>query len=427
MTGAADRAIEEKLSRCGGRDGYVLDNMEGAVDRAAFLAKTDMPIAIVGARGTGKMYVARIVHEEAGGAPGGLVAIDCREFRNREAANHRIDTALRECAGKTLVFKYPHLMCADAQLRLARQLTSRTIADTRPPRTLGRAKFVALLPDAIERLVRKQQLTERLGSVFAGYPIFVPPIRDRQRAVLRWADKILLQECESRGIAPRQFTPEAEQAMLGHSWDGNISEMRQRIVHALETTGGDWVSPADLGLFGEMKPVESPARQPLLDGFGAEISHIGRYRPSAAEELEQRVAEAVHHVLSTGSDEPLGTWLDDEVVLAVLARCAGQSAKAAKCLHTTSRNIQRWLPRIEERRAQRDDSMYWKSVSEVVGRWVLDIDDHGVDPMGAARGMILRQLETQGMAVSLKARAGILGVSVPTYNKRLKLVAQQSE
>ncbi|QIB65636.1 sigma 54-interacting transcriptional regulator [Kineobactrum salinum] len=49
--------------------GYVLDNMEGAVDQATFLAATDTPVAIVGARGTGKMYIARILHASAGVPP----------------------------------------------------------------------------------------------------------------------------------------------------------------------------------------------------------------------------------------------------------------------------------------------------------------------------------------------------------------------
>nr|WP_241263076.1 sigma 54-interacting transcriptional regulator [Parahaliea mediterranea] len=402
--------------------------MEGAVDRAVFLAKTDLPIAIVGARGTGKMYVARVVHEAAGGEAAGMRIIDCREFRNRDAANRHIDSALRECTGGTLVFKYPHLMCSDAQQRLARQLTTRTLLDSKPPRTLPRAKYVALFPDAIERLIRNQQLNERLGSVFAGYPISVPPIRARQRAVLRWADKILRQECEDRGVGLPRFTPEAEEAMLGHGWDGNISEMRQRIVRALESAdGGGWISPADLGLYGSPDVRESPVVQPLLDGFGGELSHAGDYRPSARSELEQRLAEAVHHVLDTGGEEPLGTWLEDEIVLAVLARCGGQTARAAKRLRTTSRNVQRWLPGIEARNTQRADNMNWKPVGEVVARWVDNLEVDCSDPVHSAREIILQQLEIQGMAAKLKTRAAILGVSVPTYNKRLRLAAQDGE
>lgn len=418
VTGAASSAVEDSSTRDGDRAGYVLDNMEGAVDRAAFLAKTDMPIAIIGARGTGKMYVARVVHKESGGAPDGLLAIDCRTFRNREAANRAIDAVLRDCAGRTVVFKYPHLMCVDAQVRLARQLTSRTLADTQPPRSLPRAKFVALLPDTIERLVREQLLTERLGSVFAGYPIYVPPIRDRQRAVLRWADKIVRQECRARGCPLRQFTPEAERAMLGHSWEGNISEMRERIVRALETTGGDWLTPADLGLFAAPPP--APVSQPLLDGFGGELSGTGDYRPSCGDELEQRIAEAVHRTLGRGEEQALGTWLEDALVLAVLRCSADQPARAARSLGTTSRNVQRWLPRIRARAPEREACGHWGPMEEAVRRWAVDALPAVDDPLAALRNLVLRQLETQGAEASVRTRAAILGVSVPTYYKRLR-------
>ena len=93
--------------------------MEGAVDQAIFLAKLDIPVAIIGPAGTGKMYVARIIHEESGGATDMLVPIDCREFRSRSAANTRIARELAQGEGKTLVFKSPHLMNAEVQLKLA--------------------------------------------------------------------------------------------------------------------------------------------------------------------------------------------------------------------------------------------------------------------------------------------------------------------
>ncbi|GAB3283603.1 sigma 54-interacting transcriptional regulator [Parahaliea aestuarii] len=407
--------------RGGAKAGYVLDNMEGAVDRAAFLAKTHMPIAIIGARGTGKMYVARVVHQESGGLPGHFVAIDCREFRNCDNANRAISATLAASRDKTLVFKYPHLMCADAQLRLARQLRSRTLLlDGHPPRPLSGARFVALLPDSIERLVRTRQLQEPLATVFAGYPIYVPPIRDRQRAVLRWADKILQQECEDRELDPHRFTPEAEGAMLAHTWEGNISEMRQRIGQALTQAEGARVRPADLGLLGAAQDVERPLLEPIVDGFGGELSSLGRYRPSAAEALEQMLAEALHHALSGDVPAPLGQWLEDEIVVAVIADCGGRLARAARRLGTNSRNLQRWQPRIGERAAARGDSMLWKNMDTLVRNWLAEGCDGTADPLSWARTLVLKQLENQGSGVAVKQRAAAAGVSVPTYNKRLK-------
>ena len=125
--------------------------------------------------------MAKVIHQESGAAPEQMVVIDCREFRSRKDALNRIARELERSAGKTLVFKSPHLMNPDAQLKLARQISSRMLADTSPPRYLPAARMIALFPDNLEHLVRYGGLNERLASVFAGYPIRVPPIRDRKR------------------------------------------------------------------------------------------------------------------------------------------------------------------------------------------------------------------------------------------------------
>lgn len=398
--------------------------MEGAVDRAAFLARTNMPIAIVGARGTGKMYVARVVHTESGHAAEALLAIDCRRFRNRDAAIEFVDAVLRDCAGKTLVFKYPHLMAGEAQLRLARQLASRRLADSDPPMPVRGGRFVALFPDYLERLVGQQQLQPRLASVFAGYPIYVPPIRDRRRAVLRWAEKILRQECRDRGLEPVHLIPEAEQAMLAHPWEGNISEMRQRIVHALASGAREWLGPAELGLF--PRDPDAP-REPLIDGFGGGVGATGDYQPGSREALELRLAEAVHHVLAQGEEIPLGTWLEDAIVRCVLSACAGQPARAARRLHTTSRNVSRWLPGIQQREIARRESLIWRPVQASVEHWVEEAVEPEQGLLQSAQALLLRQLELQGMDISVKNRAALLGVSPPTYNKRLKAIARSEE
>ena len=241
-----------------GIDGYVDDNMEGAIDQAVFLAQVDMPVAVVGPRGTGKLYVARIIHQEAGGEPDGLVYIDCREFRGRQSALRRIAEELEGSEGKTLVFKSPHLMHPEVQRKLARQLSTRMLADATPPRYLPAARYVALFPDSLDRLARHGGLEPALASVFAGYPIRVPPIRDRGQAVLRWAHKILGQESARRDRRMQGFTPDAEEAMLQHDWPGNISEMRQVITSAMDHTDKDWITPVDLGLFKGVSPQEEP-------------------------------------------------------------------------------------------------------------------------------------------------------------------------
>ena len=408
-----------------GIEGYVGDNMEGAVDQAIFLSQLDMPVAIIGPAGTGKMYVANIIHEGSGGAPEMLVSIDCREFRNRSEANARIGKELAKGEGKTLVFKSPQLMNAEAQLKLARQISSRTLADVSPPQYLPRVKLVALFPDSLEQLMRQGSLTVQLASVFGGYPINVPPIKDRKQAVLRWAHKILGQEGAVRGRDMKGFTPDAEQSMLLYDWPGNISEMRQCIFDALEKTDKDWLTPVDLGLF---KGITSegapylPEPRPFLAAAETEAVVEDPYIASAWEGLDVALGEAVFNLLELNSIKPLGAWMEDDIVLAVLDRYRDDMRKTAVFLHTKPRNISRWLPKIRSRDDERNSSGLWQEPRRLLREWVRESPQLEDSPLQELQGLLIAHVNKLCAHRSTADRARIMGVSTPTYLKRLREV-----
>jgi len=407
-----------------GIEGYLLDNMEGAVDQASFMAKLDVPVAIIGPHGTGKMYVARMVHQESGRAPGDIVQLDCGAFRNRDDAIRKIQKALAQSEGQTLVFKSPHLMSADAQLKLARQIASRTLADVSPPRYLPNAKFVALFPDTLEHLILYASLTEKLASVFAGFPIHVPPIKDRKPAVLRWADKILGQECLRREQHFKGFTDDAEQAMLEHEWPGNISEMRQRIGQAMDVAEKEWITPVDLGIF-KTNAASEQAAEPVPKSFLEASDKISAteesYNPSAGEQLNVALGEAVNNISDANTIEPLGDWLVDNLVLAAKDRFRGSLRSTADFLHTNARNITRWAPHIELRSAARDGSMIWRESRRLVGEWARELSSlPSESPLEMGEDMLLSHLEKLSDTMRVATRAKIMGLSVPTYQKRAK-------
>lgn len=417
------RLLQEEFPDDATIKGYVIDNMEGAVDQARFLAGTDIPIAVIGARGTGKMYIAKIVQQESRRGGGDIVPIDCREFRNREESIRRIGQELANAEGNTLVFKSPDLMNPDAQNKLARQLSTRTLADVTPARYLPNAKFVALFADSIEHLMVNGGLTEKLASVFAGYPIYVPPIRDRKQAVLRWAHKILGQECADRSRVIKGFTPDAEKAMLSYEWPGNITEMRQRIVAALDSSNKEWLTPVDLGIYrhdDDASGMSPPELKPFLGEVESDAPAEEEYVPTALEELDLALAEAVRRVLSGTEILPLGDWLADEVILAVTERYRDDAPAAAEFLHTRSRNINRWLPKTVERDEQRRSEQSWRECRRLVGEWIRGIPVPETGPLDQAASLLLAHLEKHAEQASVKLRAQIMSVSVPTYQKRLK-------
>ncbi len=407
-----------------GIEGYVLDNMEGAIDQAVFLAGVDIPVAIIGEQGTGKMYVAQIVHNEGGGTADGLLKLDCRSYRNRAEAWSRITDALRGEDGRTLVFKSPQLLHTEIQARLARVLASRTLTDeSGESRYISRNRFIALLPMEPAQLVQRGEFDARLAGVFAGYPIQVPPLRERRRAVLRWAHKILEQESAVTDRRMLGFTPDAERALREHDWPGNISEMRQLIRNALTRTDKEWLTPVDLGLYLGISPDGRAAanqERPFLELLQEKQQEEPQYVPSSQDELRLALGEALAASLETGVIRPLGEWLDDEIIEATCTRFGDDARSASEFLHTRARNIGRWLPRVRERQVEREGSLLWQDTRQLVKQWILECPPSPHPPQQLAADILLSLVLQECEGLSVAERARIMGVSTPTYQKRLK-------
>ncbi|MEP5569839.1 MAG: sigma 54-interacting transcriptional regulator [Halioglobus sp.] len=410
-----------------GIDGYVLDNMEGAIDQAVFLSKVDMPVAVIGEQGTGKMYVAQIIHSQGGGAPDAMVRLDCRAFRNRNEAWTKISRELEQGQGRALVFKSPQLLHRETQGRLARQLASRTSSDDNGSRYLAPNRYLALFPAELSEMVAQGDLDERLASVFAGYPILVPPLRERPRAVLRWAHKILEQESTLADRRVSGFTPDAEQALLQHGWTGNISEMRTVITAALERTDKEWITPVDLGLFvgisadGKAGP---GADRPFLALHQEEERSDSHYAPTLLEDLRMALGQSLAASLETETLRPLGAWLDDEIVEAALDRCGGDSRGAAEYLCTRNRNVGRWISRVKESEEEREASLLWQESRRLIREWVSESAPQQEAPQQQAQDMLMSLVLQQGSDLSVADRARVMGVSTPTYQKRVKQMLQ---
>ena len=84
----------------------------------------------------------------------------------------------------------------------------------------------------MDRLTADGLLSANLASCFSAYPIIVPSLRERGHAVLRWADKILLQESNAIKKSVKGFSPDAQQAMAinGSGGPRPIADHRRRTI-----------------------------------------------------------------------------------------------------------------------------------------------------------------------------------------------------
>ena len=80
----------------------------------------------------------------------------------------------------------------------------------------------------------------------------------------------------------------------------------------------------------------------------------------------------------------------------------------------------RWLPKIEAREDERNNSALWQPPRRLLRDWVRESPQLDDPPLRMFESMLLAHVETQAGALSSARRAQILGVSTPTYLKRLR-------
>ena len=131
------------------------------------------------------------------------------------------------------------------------------------------------------------------------------------------------------------------------------------------------------------------------------------------------LGEAVHGLLDQDLIKPLGTWLDDEVVLAACERYRDNTRAAADFLQTRARNIARWIPGIVAREQERGASSLWLTPQRLVRQWIRESAPMAKPPQQLAEAVLLSHVVRQCEDLSVAERARIMGVSIPTYQKRL--------
>jgi transcriptional regulator with PAS, ATPase and Fis domain len=79
------------------------------------------------------------------------------------------------------------------------------------------------------------------------FPIVVPPLRERRNDILPLALSILAEFGRTRG-GIKEFSPDAELALINYRWPGNIRELRNVIERAVILANGDTILPEDLAI-----------------------------------------------------------------------------------------------------------------------------------------------------------------------------------
>ena len=234
-------------------------SMRAVMGRLPRLAQAQRTTLIHGETGSGKELVARHLHELSPRVSRPFITVHCGAMPDNlvegELFGHERGSftgaqqrraGLVSAAGEGTVFlDEVNSLSAHAQSRLLRFLESgeyRPVGADRPIRST--AWIIAATNEKLDREVEEQRFRKDLLFRLDVVRVDIPPLRDRTEDILLLAERFL---GGMSGVRPR-LSARAERALLKHSWQGNVRELKNRVEAAALLCDGDVIEPEDLGL-----------------------------------------------------------------------------------------------------------------------------------------------------------------------------------
>ncbi len=249
--------IPEPLAALSGGD----PALDRQIARAARLLNSPISILVTGETGSGKEYFAKALHQSSERRHGPFVPVNCAAIPDTLIESELFGYApgsfsgaaakgkrglIQEADGGTLFLDEIGDMPKPLQARLLRVLSEREVLPVGATRAIGvNIRVVAATHCELEALVRQGQFRDDLYYRLSGAHFTLPPVRERED--LGWIiERVLALHGRRQDGSVPGLHATAKQALLRHSWPGNLRELRNVIEFAAAVCHGSQIMPGDL-------------------------------------------------------------------------------------------------------------------------------------------------------------------------------------
>ncbi len=236
---------------------YESSAMRGLIETIAVVAPSDAPILIQGQSGSGKEWIATLIHQWSHRADHPIVTTNCAGLSATlveselfghvkgaftGASDNRLGL-FRSANGGSLFLDEIGEMPLEMQPKLLRALETHQVTPVGADRPIEvDTRLIAATNRNLQDEVQEGRFREDLYYRLNVVELIVPPLAERREDILPLAKHFASQ------FANRQvrFSPQASRAMLAHPWSGNVRELRNAMQRACLLCQGDVILPEHL-------------------------------------------------------------------------------------------------------------------------------------------------------------------------------------
>ncbi len=222
--------------------------MQRLLSQARRAAEASVSVLITGETGAGKEVLANAIHKLGPRAGKAFIAINCAAIQNTvleselfgyeagafTGAEKRKPGLMEVADGGVLFLDEIASMPLDMQAKLLRALEERAF------RRVGGVNLIkvdvqvlAASNRDLQAMMRQGQFREDLYYRLKVVDLHLPPLRERKEDLPELVGMFIRRNNLRMGLNIQDVTPRAMQALMDHTWPGNIRELRNVIERAM--------------------------------------------------------------------------------------------------------------------------------------------------------------------------------------------------
>jgi DNA-binding NtrC family response regulator len=255
-------------------------------------AKSDISVLVLGATGTGKETVARMIHELSRRAPNRIQTVNCAALPDTlfeselfgyekgafTGAHERKPGRLELANNGTLFLDEIGDLSPSAQAKLLRALEEHRFERLGGNESVSvNFRLVSATNRPLDQCVRDGRFREDLFYRVNAFAIRLPSLQERAADIPVLAQRFLARYCAATGLPldGKVFSKEAVDLLSRYHWPGNIRELESTVSRAALSSNGRVIRPDDVELLhASQSPANGRERIPSL--AEAERAHIER-------------------------------------------------------------------------------------------------------------------------------------------------------
>ena len=292
-------------------DAKVMQTLKNTVLK---LSRSQAPVFLSGASGTGKEVVARLIHDLSPRREGSFVPVNCgaipSELMESEFFGHKKGSFTGAVADKLGLFQQANggtlfldevadlpLPMQVKLLRAIQEKTVRAIGDTKElPVDI---RILSATHKSLSQLVAAGDFRQDLYYRINVIELKLPALNERRDDIPALAEHFLALIAEEWQLdsAP-QLSAQAYQRLQGYAFDGNVRELRNVLERAITLAETEVIEVSHLGLAASSESVDSPAVEPNRNAgssSGADVNTMTNHAANKVNSSDNKSATLSRH------------------------------------------------------------------------------------------------------------------------------------